>query len=108
MPPSSVIFFLKNLLKHSKHKVSAKKVRLIESYASDFLHGVRNCDVLTPKLFLLGLGLQSITGQKKPVQIANRLRHSMTYDKVTEIETANMPKSDKLLNFAEYLSCPSN
>ena len=108
MPPTSVILFLKNLSKHSKHKVSAKKMRLIESYASDFIHGVRNGETLTPKHFLLGLGLHSITGQKKPLQISNRLGHSVTYDKVMEIETRQTQKSQKLLDSAEYLSCPSN
>ena len=55
-----------------------------------------------PKHFLLGLGLHSITGQKKPVQIANRLEHSMTYDKVMEIQTAQARKSQKLFNSAEF------
>ena len=54
---------------------------LVESYASDFIHGVSNGQVLTPKHFLLALGLHSITGQKKTVQIANHLRDSMLYDK---------------------------
>ena len=53
----------------------------------------RNGAVLTPKHFLLGLGLHSITVQKKPVQTANCLGHSMTYDKVMEIETAQTQKS---------------
>ena len=37
MPPLSVVLFLKKLLKHSKQAVSAKKkkMRLIETYASD-------------------------------------------------------------------------
>ena len=39
-------------------------MRLIETYASDFIYGVRNDELLTPKHFLLGLGLHSITGQK--------------------------------------------
>ena len=52
MPPTSVILFLKNLLKHSKHTVSAKKMRLIESYASGFIYGVSDGQVLTPKHFL--------------------------------------------------------
>ena len=108
MPSLSVILFLKNLSKHSKHAVSVKKVRLIESYASDFIHEVRNGEVLSPEHFLLGLGLYSITGQKKPVEIPNHLGHSMTYDKVMETETTNMPKSHKLLDFADYFSCPCN
>ena len=52
MPPLSVILFLKKLLKHSKHRLLAKKMRLIEIYASDFIRGVRNDKVLTPKHFL--------------------------------------------------------
>ena len=36
MPPLSVVLFLKKLLKHSQQAVSAKKkMRLIETYASD-------------------------------------------------------------------------
>ena len=54
-------------------------MRLIKSYASDFIHEVSDGEVLTPKQLLLGLGLHSITGQKKTVQIANRLGHSMNY-----------------------------
>ena len=65
MPPLSVILFLKKLSKHSKHTLLVKKMRLIETYASDFIRGVRNDKVLTPKHFLLSLGLHSITGQKK-------------------------------------------
>ena len=61
---------------------------------------------MTPKHFLLGLGLHSITGQKKPVQIASHLGHSMTYDKVMEIETAQAQKSQKLLDSAELSFLP--
>ena len=50
-PPLSIVLFLKNLSKHSKHTVSVKKMRLIETYASNFIHGVRNDQFLTPKTF---------------------------------------------------------
>ena len=83
-------------------------MRLIESYASHFIQGVSNVEVLTPKHFLLSLGLHSITGHKKAVQIANRFGHSMTYDKVMEIKPAQTLMSQKLLDSDEYLSCPSN
>ena len=66
------------------------------------MHQIIFMESVIPKHFLLGLGLHSITGQKKPVQIANRLEHSMTYDKVTEIQTAQARKSQKLLNSAEF------
>ena len=54
MLPTSVILFQKNLLKNNKPTVSAKK-GLIESYASDFIYGVSNGQVLTPKHLLLRL-----------------------------------------------------
>lgn len=44
-----------------------EKIRLIKSYASDFTHRV-----FVPKHFLLALALHCITGQEKPVEIANR------------------------------------
>ena len=66
------------------------------------MHQIIFMESVIPKHFLLGLGLHSITGQKKPVQIANRLEHSMTYDKVMEIQTAQARKSQKLLNSAEF------
>ena len=106
MPPTSVILFLNNLLKHSKHTVSSQKKRLVDSYASDFIHGVSNGEVLTPKHFLLGLGLHGMTGQKKPVQIVNRLGHSMTYDKVMGIETTQAQKAQKLLESTELSFLP--
>ena len=51
MPPLSVLLFLKHLSKHSKHTVSAKKMILIETYTSNFIHGVKNDEFLTPKTF---------------------------------------------------------
>ena len=51
MPPLSVVLFLKNLLKNNKHTVSAKKMRLIETCASNFIHGVKNDEFLTSKTF---------------------------------------------------------
>ena len=66
------------------------------------MHQIIFMESVIPKHFLLGLGLHSITGQKKPVQIANRLEHSMTYDKVMEIQTSQARKSQKLLNSAEF------
>ena len=74
-------------------------MRLIESYAPDFIHGVSNGEVLTPEHFLLGLGLHSITGQKKHLQIANRFGHSMTYDKVMEMETCTKAKVSQAFGF---------
>ena len=85
-------------------------MRLIESYASDCIHRVSNGEVLIAKHFLLALGLHSITGQEKPVQIANRLGHNMIYVMIKSwILKLHERKSRRsfwiLLN---YLSFPSN
>ena len=47
-------------------------------------------------MFLVGLGLHNMTGQHNVVQIANRLGHSINYNTVCEIETAQEVKSQEL------------
>lgn len=106
LPPTSVTLFLTNLLKHKAHVPSTNKVRMIESYAADFVHGVSNGKVITLKHYLLGLGLHSITGQKKPIQFLNRFGHSISYDKVMEIETAQAQKAQNLLDTEELSFLP--
>ena len=88
LPPPSVSFFLTNLFKSSKHGVTRNIRKLVESYSSDFIHSVSKGEVLTPKHFLLGISLHDMTGQRKIVQIGNRLGHSFSYDKLLDIETA--------------------
>jgi hypothetical protein len=51
---------------------------------------------MTAKHFLIGLGLHSITGQKKPIQLLNRLGHSIDYNMVCEIETAHAQANQKI------------
>jgi hypothetical protein len=70
--------------------------RLVESYAADLVHGVTRGKVMTAKHFLIGLGLHSITGQKKPIQLLNRLGHSIDYNMVCEIETAHAQANQKI------------
>ena len=43
---------------------------------------------MTAKHTLLGCGIHSTTGLRKPVDILVRLGHSCSYDKVREIESA--------------------
>jgi hypothetical protein len=70
--------------------------RLEESYAADLVHGVTRGKVMTAKHFLIGLGLHSITGQKKPIQLLSRLGHSIDYNMVCEIETAHAQANQKV------------
>ena len=57
------------------------------SYIRDLIHGVTRGKVITPKHFLVGMGLHNITGQKLPIQMLSRLGHSVDYNTVCEIET---------------------
>ena len=72
--------------------------RLIQSYSSDLVYGVTRGKVITAKHFLLGLGFHNITGQKKPVEINQRLGHSINYKFVCEIETALAEAAQVLAN----------
>ena len=52
MPTLSVVLFLKKLLKHSKQAVSAKKkMRLIETYASDIYSWSLEWWIFDPETF---------------------------------------------------------
>ena len=95
-PPESVLEFLSCLLKNKDHPNGEFVNHLIQSYAADLVHGVTRGRFITSKHFLLGLGLHNITGQKKPVQIASQLGHSIDYNLVCEIETAQAEASQLL------------
>ena len=43
--------------------------RFIESFCADLIHVVSKGNVMTPKHYLLGLGIHNMTGQKTPVQV---------------------------------------
>ena len=71
------------------HHVTAERVdRLTDLFCQDIIHAVSKGKFLTPKHASLGLGLHSMSGQKLPITILARLGHSITYDAVNEIETA--------------------
>ena len=52
--------------------------------------------MITAKQYLLVLGIDSITGQRKTVDILNRLEHSWTYNLTCEIETALAEKAQQI------------
>ena len=86
--PSSLNDFLTHLSKSKDHKCSDKVKRLVSSYGYDLIHGVTRGKVVTLKHFLLGVGLHNMTGLKLPVKVLSHLGHSIDYDLVCEIETA--------------------
>ena len=94
-PPDSLTSFLFRLLKETHYERPTTN-RLVQSHDSDIIHSVTHGKVLTPKHFLMGLGMHSITGQKKPIQILNRLGNSMEYNYTCEIETAHAESASLL------------
>jgi len=89
-PPDSVYTFLNSLMKfETKHSgLSTNQKRLVDSYAYDFVHGVKRGKILQKKHFLLGLGIHNLTGSRKIVDIIHKHGHCISYNLVCEIETA--------------------
>ena len=56
---------------------------------------ISNRQFLTLKHYLLGLGIHSKTETKDPIVVLSRLGHSITYEKVLEIETAQAEVAHK-------------
>lgn len=87
-PPESLRMFLTTLLHSTDHSPSEEVIRYVDSFSQDILYAVSKRKFLTRKHILLGNGLHSITGLKKPITILARLGHSCNYNKVQEIQTA--------------------
>ena len=87
-PPESVKEFLQNLLNATHHTRGENVQRYVESFAHDLVHAVSRGHFLTEKHTLLCMGLHSLTGLKKPIEILGRFGHSCNYDQVRLIETA--------------------
>ena len=87
-PPAELTAFLSKLLiDDSHHSIGSTKSRVVRSIADDIIYNVSNGGFLTAKQCALGLGIHSMTGQKRPI-ILSKLGHSISYEKVLEIETA--------------------
>lgn len=86
--PNTVTGFLEALLKSPAHPNQERVKLLVRSYSNDLIHGVTRGKVMTLKHFLVGLGLHNLTGQKVPIQILSHLGHSVDYNVVCSIETA--------------------
>ena len=87
--PELLESFFKELLSHkTSYRTSERVDRLTDSFCQDVVHAVSKGKFLTPKHASLGLGLHSLTGQKLPITVLARFGHSITYNTVNEIETA--------------------
>ena len=96
-PPQSLLTFLKHILQpDSSSKKNESIERFINSFSADIISAVSPGKIMTAKQFLLALGLHNITGQRKAIDILNRLGHCITYNATCEIETALAEKAQKM------------
>ena len=80
--PKSLITFLSELLKIKKHSHTEIDNRHVKSFTQDIIHSISHGKFLTLKHTLLGCGIHSVTGLRKPIDILLSFGHSCTYDKV--------------------------
>eukprot|EP00112_Aurelia_sp_Birch-Aquarium-sp1_P021922 Seg6008.1 transcript_id=Seg6008.1/GoldUCD/mRNA.D3Y31 product="hypothetical protein" protein_id=Seg6008.1/GoldUCD/D3Y31 len=102
-PPNSVKDFLSNFIHSTHHSPGEEVVRYVDSFSQDLIHAVSKGNFLTMKHVLLGTGLHSLTGQKKPIELLGRFGHSINYDKVRLIETAQAELIQKLRSLQQPL-----
>ena len=102
--PDILKLFYENLLSPVSvhHGTSLTAERLIDSFSQDIIYAVSKGEFLTLKHASVGLGLHSLTGQKLPLQFLSWLGHSMTYDQICEVETAQA----ELVQHLKSLSLP--
>ena len=95
------MLFYKHLLqsKSTLNKTNPENVqRLSDSFALDIIAVINQGKTITTNRFLLALGLHNITGQRKVVEIVNRLGHCLTYNTICEAETTFAAKAQQLLS----------
>ena len=89
--------FFSTVLKSKEHLLAEPFKRFVRSYSSDLVHGITWRKVITLKHFLISIGLHYLTGLKAPIEILSHLGHSINYNLVCEVETAEAELALKLL-----------
>ena len=82
-PPDLVNLFLNTLLYSGKKNIDKLDAlpRLVESFCADFVHAVSKGEVISPKQYLLSLGMHNMKRQRLPIQIVIKLGHCISYSK---------------------------
>ena len=92
------------IIDDSHHSIGSTKSRVVRSAADDVIYTVSNIGFLTAKQCTLGLGIHSMTGQKQPIVILYKLGHSISYEKVLQIETAQAEIAEKFRSNSSVLA----
>ena len=80
--------FLETSIKYGDHCITEKRARLISSVTQDIVFDVTRGKVMQCKHFLLALGLHSLTGFGKIIDIVQKLGHCISYNLMSDFETA--------------------
>ena len=103
-PSGTLALFYNHLLSaaNSHHAVSSTTERYVTPFSQDVMHTVLHGDFVTLKHATMGLGLHSLTGQKLPLVVLSRLGHSINYDRICEIETAQAELAQHFQSMSLY------
>ena len=69
-------------------KKTPKIERLSSCFAQDSIYNISNGAIKPTKHITLGIGMKSITGNKKVINVLNRLGYCLSYTKISEMETS--------------------
>lgn len=86
-PPQSIQCFVKSLLKPAGDRTPNIN-RIVDCLTQDIVFNVLHRKVPLKKQILLGLGLHSLTGSRKIIDILFKFGHCVSYDYVCDVETA--------------------
>ena len=85
--PDCLIQFLEYLVKSLGCETTENVKTIVNWFASDFIESISGKKLTTAKHLVLTLRLHNMTGQKKVIQILNKLGHCISYDLTCETET---------------------
>ena len=71
--PDSIIQLLECLVKSPGRETTENVKRIVNSFASHFIKSISGKKITTAKHLVLAFGLHNMTGQKKVIQILNKL-----------------------------------
>ena len=105
-PAELLCKFLERLIFSKGHRKtpSTNLTRLVDSFAQDITSAVSRGKHIQYKHFLLGQGVHNLTGSRKIIDILHKLGHSIPYNTVCKIETAQAEcalKASKRTNILE-------